>query len=137
MSLTDIDLRQGISEQTPPETTDAGAAFWAYLSPQNNTESVVKEFRVELSQGSWSGVLTQETTLQTPGLSGIFNVVVMAACGSNPMTQLQPLPNSKPNIGCNSNCKSMIGIVADPNGQGAHYWTTWDALCNGPSQPLG
>jgi hypothetical protein len=32
-------------------------------------------------------------------------------------------------IGCNTNCASMVGIVANPDGHSANYWTTWDAYC--------
>jgi hypothetical protein len=138
MSVTDIDMTQGVSEQTPPETTNAGAAFWAYLSPQNNTSHAVSMFRVVLTQGNYTGEMTRsQPTLQTPGMSGIFNVQVFASFGaSQAIVELKPLPNTKPNIGCNSNCKGMIGIVADATGTNANYWTVWDALCNGPASPI-
>lgn len=39
------------------------------------------------------------------------------------------MSGSKPDIGCNTNCASMVGIVATENGSDANYWTTWDAFC--------
>jgi hypothetical protein len=138
MSTVNFDLTQGVSEQTAPETTTAGAAFWAYISPQNNTSTVVTDYRVVLTQGSWTGVMTpQSPMLQTPGMSGIFNVEVAVQIGAAiGLFPIKPLPNTKPNIGCNSNCKAMVGIVANEAGNGANYWTVWEALCNGPAKPI-
>jgi hypothetical protein len=112
-----------------------GAQFWAYISSQNETEKYVKDWSVKFEQqdGNWSGTITSDNpyvNLQTPGLSGLFNVTVTATVGAvlQPRT-LSPQAGSKPNIGCNSNCAAMVGIVATPGGANAEYWTVWDAYC--------
>ena len=113
-----------------------GAKFWAYISSQNETEKYVHDWSVKLEQqdGNWSGTITSKdpyVNLQTPGLSGIFNVTVTAKVGAvlQPRT-LEPQPGVKPGvIGCNSNCAAMVGIVALPGGANAQYWTVWDAYC--------
>jgi hypothetical protein len=112
----------------------AGAQFWAYVSPQNNTDKNVTKWEVTLRQenGNWTGRITSdqpEKTLQTPALSGTFQVTVMASGPQFSQTQLTSLPDTQPNIGCNANCAAMIGIVATPDGKGANYWTVWDAFC--------
>lgn len=112
-----------------------GAQFWAYVSPQNNTAKFVTYWSVTIQQvdGNWSGRITSENPmeiLQTPDLSGIFNVIVEASGPNFSLTKLTPLSDSKPNVGCNSNCAAMVGIVATADGDGANYWTVWDALCN-------
>ncbi len=117
-----------------------GAQFWVYLSPQNNTAKVVSNWSVTLSQGNWSDSITSQNPtkqIQTPGLSGIFNIKITELNGStNPPRNIDipPMPPSTNQIGCNSNCASMIGIVALANpplgGANAQFWTTWDALCS-------
>lgn len=112
-----------------------GARFWAYISPQNNTSAVVTKWSVTLQQlnGNWTGTITSdnpEQQLQTPGLSGIFKVTVVASGpGFGPVT-LAPMSGSQADVGCNSNCAAMVGIVANADGKGAQYWTVWDAFCN-------
>jgi hypothetical protein len=117
-------------------TLGNGAQFWVYISPQNETAKYVKDWKVTFAQkdGNWTGSVSSEDsspTLQTPGLSGIFNVTVLATVGAvlQPRT-LQPQAGSNPDIGCNSNCAAMVGIVATPGGANANYWTTWDAICS-------
>ena len=116
-----------------------GAQFWVYLSPQNNTANVVKGWSVKFSQGNWSDSITSDNPtkqIQTPGLSGIFNIEVTELDHStNPPRRIN-IPaqsGSKNEIGCNSNCSSFVGIVADEKpllgGSNAQFWTTWDALC--------
>lgn len=112
-----------------------GAQFWAYVSPQNDTDGNVTEWSVTVEQvdGNWAGTITSANptqTLQTPGLSGIFNVTVVGSGPKLPPQKLTPTDYSKPNIGCNSNCSAMIGIVANADGTDANYWTVWDALCS-------
>jgi hypothetical protein len=110
-----------------------GAQFWAYISPSNNTAQCLTSWSVTVTQGNWSGRITSDDPqqkLQTPNLSGIFDVTVEAAGNGFPQKQLTPTSYSKPNIGCNSNCAAMIGIVADPDCTDANYWTTWDAVCS-------
>jgi hypothetical protein len=112
-----------------------GAQFWAYISPSNDTEKYVTQWSVTIQQqdGNWSGTITSDDPqqiLQTPGLSGIFNVTVKASGPNFGEKQLSPQSGSQPNIGCNSNCAAMVGIVATPGGNDANYWTTWDAICD-------
>lgn len=124
-----------------PDTVQlgGGAQFWVYLSPQNNTKEVVKKWKVIFSQGNWTGSISSDNpqqVLQTPGLSGIFDIQVLEWTGSTLEGQpIPPQPGSRNQIGCNSNCASMVGILADaepshligaPN---ATFWTTWDAMC--------
>ena len=116
-----------------------GAQFWAYLSPQNDTAKMITTWRVSLSQGNWSDQITSENPtqqIQTPNLSGIFQVKVEVLSGSTGNWQeIPPVSGSTNEIGCNSNCSSMVGIVADsttppPGSINAKFWTTWDALCS-------
>jgi hypothetical protein len=138
MSTQDADLSalgDNISEIRGQVELGNGAQFWAYISPQNNTENVVSHWEVRLQQqdGNWTGKITYENPqqiLQTPNLSGLFNVEVIADVAGVGPKRLTPQAGSKPVIGCNSNCASMVGIVASPDGKNAYYWTTWDAFCN-------
>ena len=112
-----------------------GAQFWAYLSPQHDTHENVTEWSVTVQQanGNWVGIVTSENptqTLQTPGLSGLFNVKVVASGPKLPKKELAPTKDSKPNIGCNSNCAGMVGIVSNADGTDAEYLTVWDAMCS-------
>jgi hypothetical protein len=116
-------------------TLGNGAQFWAYISPQNETAKYVTDWVVTFEQqnGNWKGSISSENpyvNLQTPGLSGVFNVTVTAKVGAvlQPR-ELQPKAGSNPDIGCNSNCAAMVGIVAAPGGANAQYWTVWDAYC--------
>lgn len=116
-----------------PDELGNGAYFWVYLSPQNNTAELVKDWTVTLKQGDWTGSISSHDpspTLKTDGLSGDFDVTVAwAQPPKEVVVDLKPLPDSRPNIGCNDNCASMIGIVANEAGNDANYWTTWDAFC--------
>ncbi len=112
-----------------------GAQFWAYISPQHETSKNVTKWEVVIEQqdGNWAGKITSDAPqqhLKTPGLSGIFKVTVKASGPNFAETTLTNLPDSKPDIGCNSNCFGMVGIVADEDGKGAKYWTVWDAFCS-------
>jgi hypothetical protein len=110
-----------------------GAQFWAYISPSNNTSSYVTNWKVTISGDDWAGSISSDNPteqLKTPGLSGTFNVVVMAEGPEFPWQELKPQEGSNADIGCNSNCASMVGIVAVAGGGGANYWTTWDAMCS-------
>ena len=115
-----------------------GAQFWVYLSPQNDTTKMIGTWRVTFTQGNWSGTISSENPtqqLQTPGLSGIFDIKVELLSGSTgTWRQIPPQQGSTNEIGCNRNCSSMVGLVADstspmPGAINAHFWTTWDALC--------
>ena len=130
----------GVANSKGTVELGGGARFWVYLSPQNNTAKVMGSWSVTFSQGNWSDTITSEDPtkqIQTPGLSGEFNVKVTQTVGStNPPSQMEvaPLPPSRDVIGCNSNCASMVGLIADekPNigGTTGKFWTTWDALCS-------
>lgn len=116
-----------------------GASFWVYISPQNNTDEAVKEWSVTLSQGNWSGTIDSNNPtkqLQTPNLSGVFTIEISQTdFSTNPPRKvaIPPMEGSKNEIGCNANCASMVGIVANKEaklgGSNAKFWTTWDALC--------
>ena len=88
---------------------------------------------VTISSDDWAGSISSDDPteqLKTPGLSGTFNVKVMAEGPEFSWQELKPQEGSSADIGCNSNCASMVGIVADPGGGSAVYWTTWDAMCS-------
>ncbi|AZB08585.1 hypothetical protein EG344_06880 [Chryseobacterium sp. G0162] len=115
-----------------------GAQFWVYLSPQHDTAKMISKWRVTFSQGTWSDSISSDNPtkqIQTPNLSGIFEIKVELLSGSTgTWRQIPPQTGSHNEIGCNSNCASMVGIVADsinpPIGAiNAHFWTTWDAMC--------
>ena len=112
-----------------------GAQFWAYISPQHETARCVTKWVVKLEQkdGNWSDFISSgepEKILQTPNLAGVFTVRVTASGPLFKEKQLDPLPESNPDIGCNPNCFAMVGIVATEDCQDAHYWTVWDAFCS-------
>lgn len=138
MSTPDTDLAQlgsNVSEITlqVQGSLGGGAQFWAYISPQNDTARLVSHWEVRLQQGNWADSITSDNPhkiLQTPELSGLFDVVVIASVAGLAPRRLTPQAGSKPNIGCNSNCAAMVGIVATPDGVNANYWTTWDAVCS-------
>jgi hypothetical protein len=114
-------------------TLGGGAQFWAYVSPQNHTANWVPNWTVTIQQGSWIDTITSadpQRVLQTPGLSGLFQVTVTGSGPMLPEQQLQPQSGSEPEIGCHDNCASMVGIIASPDGTSAQYWTTWDAMCS-------
>jgi hypothetical protein len=112
-----------------------GAQFWAYISPQHETEKNVTKWMVKFEQkdGNWSDFIDDKDPtkiVKTPNLSGIFNVIVTASGPQFAEKRLTNLPDSKPDIGCNSNCFAMVGIVATADGKDANYWTVWDAFCS-------
>ena len=113
---------------------DDSAHFWAYISPQHETEKNVTKWVVKLEQkdGNWSDFISSDDPqkiLKTPaGVVGVFNVYVQASGPQMPEKQLTNLPESKPDIGCSPGCYAMVGIVATEDGRDAHYWTVWDAF---------
>ena len=123
---------QSFNDVASESDLGGGAYFWVYISPQGDTKDVVKDWTVTLTQGNWTGSISSDDpspTLQTDGMSGEFDVRVEWRQPPNELViDLQPCPDSKPNIGCNENCASMIGIVAQSQ-DSACYWTTWDAVC--------
>lgn len=129
----------GTANSTGTLTVGNGAQFWVYLSPQNDTAQMIKRWRVIFQQGSWSGTISSDNPteqIQTPGLSGIFDIIVEELSGSTGTWRAIPAQAGSTNqIGCNSNCASMVGIVADstnpaPGSINAHFWCTWDAFCS-------
>ena len=111
-----------------------GAQFYVYLSPEHDTSSYVTQWAVEIQarDNNWSGTITSDApheTLQTPGLSGLFDVTVVAEGPHFDKKQLDVLSGCKPNIGCRSVCTSMVQILATKGGHDAHYCTVWDAFC--------
>lgn len=130
----------GLANAQQETKLGGGAQFWVYLSPQNNTSEVVKGWEVKFTQGNWSETITSENPtkqIQTPNLSGDFNIEVTEMdFSTNPARRIS-IPaqaGSRNVIGCNSNCASFVGIVADEKpligGPNAQFWTTWDALCS-------
>jgi len=132
-------MSQGLANSGSNLKLGGGAQFWVYLSPQNNTPKVLTNWRVTFSQGNWSESITSEDPtkqIQTSGLSGIFDLKVEELNNSvhPPMwIPIPPLAPSTNQIGCNSNCASMVQLVALANppmgGANAQFVTTWDALC--------
>ncbi len=62
-----------------------GAQFWVYLSPQNDTAKMITKWRVTFSQGNWSDSISSDNPtkqIQTPNLSGIFEIKVELLSGS-------------------------------------------------------
>lgn len=130
---------QGVANSEAQVNLGGGAQFWVYLSPQNNTSKMITTWQVHFSQGNWSGTISSKNPtqqLQTPELSGVFDIKIEVLSGSTgTWREVPPQAGSKNEIGCNSNCASMVGIVADntnppPGSINAHFWTTWDALCH-------
>lgn len=129
----------GIANTSGELILGKGAQFWVYLSPQHDTAKVVKDWSVTISQGNWSDTITSKNPtrqIRTPNLSGLFDIKITTMNNStNPPSEIAipPLPPSTNQIGCNSNCASMVGIVANEKpllgGANAQFWTTWDALC--------
>ena len=88
---------------------------------------------IQQQDGNWIGKITSQDPqeqLQTPGLSGVFTVEVWGSGPDIPWQQLQVQSGSNPDVGCNSNCAAMVGIVANEDGTSAEYWTVWDAFCS-------
>ncbi len=128
-------MENNINEMKSKITLGKGAKFWGYISPMNNTEKNATKWRIEIRQkdGNWADAITSDKPFyqpQTPGLSGIFQVTVIASGPKMKEKKLTNLPDSKPDVGCNSNCAAMIGIVSNEDGTDANYWTVWDAFCN-------
>ena len=112
-----------------------GAKFWVYVSPSSNTASNVAQWSVIVEQpgSGWIGTITSDNPaqeLQTPGLSGTFNVTVRASGPKFAEKTLTHTSDSTADIGCNANCAAMIGIVSNADGTDANYWTVWDAICS-------
>jgi hypothetical protein len=128
------DLQGNVEEMRGKLELGGGAQLWAYVSGQCETPARVTKWSVRIEQvdGNWTGTIASDdphAILQTPDLSGTFSVEVTASGPEFGETKLEPLPESKAEIGCNSNCAAMVGIVASTTATGANYWTVWDAFC--------
>ena len=109
-----------------------GAYFWVYVSPENDTSQYLTQWTVTFTQGDWSGTIDSsmpQPNLQTPGLSGEFQVQVMGSGPEMPAKEIGPAEGCNPEIGCNENCASMVTLISTPGGGDANYCTTWDAFC--------
>lgn len=114
-----------------------GAQFWGYLSGMYNTQEIIKDFTITLRHktSDWMGVITYEDykngMIKTPGLSGDFQVTVVASGTTFEEKQLEladdPTIPHNPDISCNANNAGMIGIVATEDGKDARYWTISNA----------
>ena len=112
----------------------------------NQTKEQLKGWAVTFSQGNWSDSITSNNptkTIKTPNLSGTFNLEVTKIDTSTLPPRVINIPAAKHSsniIGCNTNCASMVGIVAqaDPafGSANAEFWTTWDAMCIHPKDEL-
>ena len=67
--------------------------------------------------------------LRAAGVSGMFDVIVVASGPHMAEKQLVPLPGYRADVRCGAGCRAMVGIVAAPGGADAEYWTAWDAVC--------
>lgn len=126
-------LKATIEEMKAILETGNGAQFWVYISTKNNTSENLKSWSVKISQGSWSGEINSKNPkqiLKTAGRSGLFDVVVKAEGTNFEMQQIQPGKGATKNIGCNSNCASMVKIELIESGDKAFYYPTWDAICS-------
>lgn len=128
-------MENNIHEMKSQVNLGNGATFWGYISPMNDTAKRITKWRIEIQQenGNWADVITSENPYyqpKTPNLSGIFKVKVTASGPQMSERVLTNLPDSKPDVGCNSNCAAMIGIVSNADGTDANYWTVWDAFCS-------
>jgi hypothetical protein len=109
-----------------------GAGFFANLSDKNDTEKNVTKWRIEISQGDWSGETTSTSSdIHTDGLSGEFKVRVWASGPNMPEKQLKnDARESGPNVECSIHCNAMIMICStDSSGSDARYFTKADVLC--------
>lgn len=118
-------------------TLGKGARFIGYISPKNQTVDKFPKWKIVITdpESGWSGTITNDEprfSPQSPGLSGIFNVVVTVSGPNCPETTLTPTNYSKANIGVRAHCLGMVGIVSNADGSGGNYWTVYDAKCDAP-----
>ncbi len=123
-----------IADAAISDLSDArnGASFAVHLSQVNDTSRFVTGWTVEFRarEGDWTGRITSTDSsriLQTPGLSGELDVVVVASGPNLPERQIAPQPGSRVDVSCSSSGRSVVGIVASPRGDRARYWTDSDA----------
>jgi hypothetical protein len=117
--------------QGAPEQLGGGAQFWVNVAADSRQS--ISSWKVIISQNDWSGSISSDDPqreLKTPGLSGDFNVSVMADGPGFDWQELTAQEGCQANIGCNSNCASMVALSASPDGKSANYCTTWDAACS-------
>jgi hypothetical protein len=117
--------------QGAPEQLGGGAQFWVDVA--NDAKPFITTWKVTISNNDWSGAVSSDNPreiLKTPGLSGDFNVSVWAEGPDFDWQELSAGEGCQANIGCNSNCASMVGLSTSPDGKSANYCTTWDAACS-------
>lgn len=129
--MTGLDL--GLENTNHNVNLDNGARFWVSISPQKNTVDVVKNWIVTFSQGSWKESITFKNPtkqIQTPNLSGEFNIIITKSDTSLNLARtvnIPALPPSKNIINCDSNCDLMVGIIAHEDSSfcsvNARFWT--------------
>lgn len=115
-----------------------GVQFWAYVSPQRDTERIITKWKVHLEHttSNWMGDITSddpEAILRTPDLSGVFTVKVTASgpnMSERTLKLLEDDPGStyRPDIECCPGHAGMIGIVATLDGSDGRYWTVSNAF---------
>jgi len=74
----------GSSKQKYRMELGGGAQFWGHLCPQTETLKFLKTWEVTIKQkdGDWFGIINSDDpkkVLQTPNLSGTFEVTVKAS----------------------------------------------------------
>jgi len=107
------------------EDLGGGARFVLYVSAAVREAKPKAVFRAFLTQGNWSGsVSSEDPTLQTDGMSGVFEVKVDYS--EPPAEFIAPIEGPS-EIGCNENCFSMIEIGIEDGKP--FYEVTWDAGC--------
>jgi hypothetical protein len=108
-----------------------GAMFFPYISPANDTATWVTRWVILVQQGNWMGLLTSNNpqALASKGLSGIFQVTVLASGPNLPWSLLVPQDGSTAEIGVGLTCVGIVGVVAAPNRNTAQFWTVRDAVC--------
>ncbi|MEW5726751.1 MAG: hypothetical protein AB1918_02890, partial [Pseudomonadota bacterium] len=101
--VTNPALGHNVADVSGKVSLGKGAQFWAYVSPQNDTDKVVTKWSVTLQHmgSNWTGTITSDNPtqqLQTPNLSGIFHVTVKASGPNFGETVLAPLADSQANV---------------------------------------
>lgn len=114
-----------------PEQLGGGAQFWAIVA--NDSKPYITTWKVKITQDDWGGTISSDdptNILKTPDLSGDFKVSVMAEGPDFEWQELSAAEGCNADIGCNSNCASMVSISTAGDGTTPTYCTTWDAMCS-------
>ncbi len=110
-----------------------GAEILGYSSPTNDTDKRFPDWKIEVSQGNYEDLITPyNNPLQTPGLSGEFQVRVFVRC---PETGEYLLWKDKEGnetgvVGVGENCIGMVIFYAlAETGCEGTYYTVYNAVC--------